>query len=96
MVVRAQAENVKDEVCVMREDVAYDLKTWRTTSGLSIVDMAAHLEMDDSYLARLLHPERNVSQSRMLGLHVVDKIYTRLGLPLPPFYVRAWVRLQDD
>lgn len=88
---------LKDDMACKTVDVSDALKAYKKEHKLTYKSLAQELEMDDSYLHRLVWPPRKDAWSReIVSLTVVDRIFTRLGLPLPPVYARAWVRVEED
>lgn len=89
---RNKYHTLQDNLVVKQSDVAIRLQTYRKQNRLSVREMASSLNMDESYLNKIMHGLQSMS---MTNLSTIDSIFTELGLELPPLYVRAWVRLED-
>jgi hypothetical protein len=85
---------VRDDLSCREIDVMNKLRKFKDECHITVREMALFLDMDESYLSRMMHGRSRFGQ--MIGLAVIDPIFTKLGIELPPIYAKAWVRIEED
>lgn len=81
-----------DYLACNQDDVSAALKKYKEEHGYTIREIAFEVGKNESYMAKLLYASQGTP---MVGLDVIDPIFTTLGIEIPRLYIRAWVPLEE-
>lgn len=90
---RSKIVGLQDYLACLSEEVTEALTKYKKANKLTYVGLARIVEMDASYLERIIKGKRN---RLFVSFSVVEPIFDKLDIPLPDIYIRAWVKITDD